>query len=175
MTRIDADPTMPGTRPGPLPAFPMVVLIAVPKVKPPGARRTMAPESLGEWRPISHGRRRPRRRLRRGVRIAAFSLMALLPTLGGGAIGWANRAANLPFSNASASIPAGSRDREAGTSRSDRFVAEPAKATIDVHSVFLESNEPVTVAPVADVEIPVIIPGYLLPDDRLEEPAHEGS
>ncbi len=99
----------------------------------------------------------------------------MLPTLGGGAIVWANRASNRPSWNASASIPAEDRDGEGRTIRSDRFVAEPARATIDVHSVFLESNEPVIGAPVADVEVPVIIPGYLLPDDRLEEPVHEGS
>jgi hypothetical protein len=30
-------------------------------------------------------------------------------------------------------------------------------------------------APVADAEIPVVFPGYVLPDDNREEPAHEGS
>jgi hypothetical protein len=34
---------------------------------------------------------------------------------------------------------------------------------------------PALSAPVADTEIPVVFPGYVLPDDRLEEPAHEGS
>jgi hypothetical protein len=29
-------------------------------------------------------------------------------------------------------------------------------------------------APVADAEIPVVFPGYVLPDDKREEPAHEG-
>jgi hypothetical protein len=28
--------------------------------------------------------------------------------------------------------------------------------------------------PVADAEVPVVFPGYVLPDDRREEPAHEG-
>ena len=30
-------------------------------------------------------------------------------------------------------------------------------------------------APVADAEVPVVFPGYVLPDDSREEPAHEGS
>jgi hypothetical protein len=30
-------------------------------------------------------------------------------------------------------------------------------------------------APVADAEVPVVFPGYLLPDNNREEPAHEGS
>jgi hypothetical protein len=30
-------------------------------------------------------------------------------------------------------------------------------------------------APVAEAEIPVVFPGYVLPDDNREEPAHEGS
>ncbi len=29
-------------------------------------------------------------------------------------------------------------------------------------------------APVADAEVPVVFPGYVLPDDSREEPAHEG-
>ena len=37
------------------------------------------------------------------------------------------------------------------------------------------SIEPVGLAPYADAESPVVFPGYLLPDDGCEEPAHAGS
>jgi hypothetical protein len=33
---------------------------------------------------------------------------------------------------------------------------------------------PALAPPVADAEVPVVFPGYVLPDDRREEPAHEG-
>jgi hypothetical protein len=37
------------------------------------------------------------------------------------------------------------------------------------------SIEPAALAPYADAESPVVFPGYLLPDDGREEPAHAGS
>jgi hypothetical protein len=37
------------------------------------------------------------------------------------------------------------------------------------------SIEPAALAPYADAESPVVFPGYLLPDDGCEEPAHAGS
>jgi hypothetical protein len=37
------------------------------------------------------------------------------------------------------------------------------------------SIEPAVLAPYADAESPVVFPGYLLPDDGCEEPAHAGS
>jgi hypothetical protein len=37
------------------------------------------------------------------------------------------------------------------------------------------SIEPAATTPVVDAESPVIFPGYLLPDDDSEEPAHAGS
>ena len=72
---------------------------------------------------------------------------------------------------ASASARDRDRDGQTGSIRPDG----PATAAIDVRAVLLESDEPVIGAPVADVEVPVFIPGYLLPDDSLEEPVHEGS
>jgi hypothetical protein len=38
------------------------------------------------------------------------------------------------------------------------------------------SIEPAVAPPAdADAEVPIVFPGYVLPDDSLEEPAHEGS
>ncbi|MHC5543724.1 hypothetical protein ACYOEI_36320 [Singulisphaera rosea] len=37
------------------------------------------------------------------------------------------------------------------------------------------SIEPAVLAPVVEVEPPVVFPGYLLPDDDSEEPSHAGS
>ena len=41
--------------------------------------------------------------------------------------------------------------------------------------VVVFSVEPAVLAPRADTETPVIFPGYMLPDDSLEDTAHEGS
>ena len=164
MTQVEEYPTMTGTRRGQSTDFPIAVLISVPRVETPRVRRGKPVESLETWRRMSPRGHRPRRRLRRGVRLAAWSLLAVMPTLGGGALGWAslvNRGFDRPVWAALSSF-----NDEGG---------EPVSAAIDVHSVFLESNVPVMGAPVADVDLPVMIPGYLLPDDSLEEPAHVGS
>jgi hypothetical protein len=39
----------------------------------------------------------------------------------------------------------------------------------------LRSIEPVIAIPAAAVEIPVVFPGYVLPDDTFEDTAHAGS
>ena len=110
------------------------------------------------------------------MRIAAWSLSALLPILGGGAFGWAGLASqeiDRPAWRWIASASARDRDHDGqtGSIRPDG----PATVAIDVHAVFTESLEPAIGAPVADMEVPVIIPGYLLPNDSHEEPVHEGS
>ena len=37
------------------------------------------------------------------------------------------------------------------------------------------SIEPAVTAPGTDAEVPVVFPGYVLPDDSLEDSTHEGS
>jgi hypothetical protein len=41
--------------------------------------------------------------------------------------------------------------------------------------VFMRSIEPAMAVPPADAEVPVIFPGYVLPDDTFEDTAHAGS
>jgi hypothetical protein len=53
----------------------------------------------------------------------------------------------------------------------DGLVKEP---WIPAPSVVL-SSEPAAAAPEVDPEVPVVLPGYVLPDDSLEEPTHGGS
>ncbi len=49
------------------------------------------------------------------------------------------------------------------------------EGSIDIRSSSSETLSPVIGPPVADMEVPVIFPGYVLPDDSREEPAHAGS
>ena len=131
-----------------------------------------------EWRQPSLRRRRPRsatppRWSRRGL-----SLLALLPILVGGSLGWASlasQAVNLPAWVTLAQAGDRDCDGEAGRIGSSRPAIEMAKGSMNAASQVIESIEPVIGAPVADAEVPIIFPGYVLPDDSMEEPAHEGS
>jgi hypothetical protein len=51
----------------------------------------------------------------------------------------------------------------------------PAGPSAAAPPVVVLSIEPTVGAPAADTEVPIVFPGYVLPDDSLEEPAHEGS
>jgi hypothetical protein len=73
---------------------------------------------------------------------------------------WGNRSARTPLSNP---LPT-----HTGHIRADhRASAAPPLVSI--------SFEPVVLAPVAEARLPVVFPGYLLPDDGPDaEPAHAG-
>jgi hypothetical protein len=152
----------------------MAVLIAVPEVSAPRIRPARAPAAM----PAPAGRRRPRRRLRRPVRVAARILLVLVPLVGSVGAGWSNwssRAIGRPV----AVTPAGTRDGD------DRAGAVPLRASRPDDAswagapgrlpVVVLSIESVAGAPASDAEVPIVFPGYVLPDDSLEEPAHEGS
>jgi hypothetical protein len=56
-----------------------------------------------------------------------------------------------------------------------RTEAQPPGGPVDHLPVVVLSIESVAGAPASDTEISIVFPGYVLPDDSLEEPAHEGS
>jgi hypothetical protein len=96
-----------------------------------------------------------RRRLRKEVRVAGLTMMSMLPltllflTLGG----------------------AGPTDRPA-MAIIERLPAVPVRAEVIADVVLTFDTERTGPAPTATV--PVVFPGYLLPVDGLEEPAHAG-
>jgi hypothetical protein len=94
-------------------------------------------------------RHQPRRRLRREVRLAGYLMICLLTLI------WLPRA--LLFRSEGSAVEA----------RSGRIAAPAPAISISI--------EPAVLAPYADAESPVVFPGYLLPDDGCEEPAHAGS
>jgi hypothetical protein len=63
--------------------------------------------------------------------------------------------------------------------RGDRAAAIPAShsaaGVARMRPTISISIEPAVLAPHAEAESPVVFPGYLLPDDGREEPAHAGS
>jgi hypothetical protein len=181
MMRLDTKPMTPGLRTGRGQADEMPLLIQVPRFDEPHGR-------AGFWRSrdAGHGRvegRDPfatfrpagrRRRLRRGVRRAGWSLLVLAAMAGTFAMGWTTRggSARLPLLRTAALA------RGEGTPGS-LLGGRDRRSDVDAGVADLEADALVTGpaldAPVAEAEVPVVFPGYLLPDNNREEPAHEGS
>jgi hypothetical protein len=177
MTQLDTEPMTHGLRAGRSNSDAMAVLIRVPRVDEPCDRvRTWRAEEAARFRPAmsAQARRsgtRPRRRLRREVRLAAMWILALA-TLGVAfTMGWMTRGTgplDLRVLTASAQVhhPRGPSRAPEGIERPD----DGPQGESDTIAI-----GPAIGAPVADAEVPVVFPGYLLPDDSLQEPAHEGS
>jgi hypothetical protein len=115
---------------------------------------------------------RSRRRLRREFRVAGCALMVLMPIVSACTMGWSNRpsrivACSIVDTTAENRIPAVAADR-------DR-VSEPGSQAPGESAAVALSTEPAPLVRGNDTEVPVVFPGYLLPDDSLEDSAHEGS
>ena len=180
MMRLDTKPMTPGLRAGRGQADEMPLLIQVPRFDEPHGR-------AGFWRTrdAGHGRQawpdssrtfRPagRRRLRRGVRRAGWSLLVLAAMAGTFTMGWTTRggSAGLPLLR-TAALARGDGTLASPRAGRDRL-SDVAAAVAELEADALVTG-PALDAPVADAEVPVVFPGYLLPDNNREEPAHEGS
>jgi hypothetical protein len=183
MMRFDTDPMTPGLRTGRGQAEAPILLIQVPRVDERHGRvRFWRPEAAGGVRP-TWGRPsgtfraagRPRRRLRRGVRRAGWSLLVLAAMAGTFTMGWTTRGVGsrrLPLLRTAAL----GRDAAelAPLFAESRRLSDVPPAVAEAEAEALATG-PALDAPVADAEVPVVFPGYLLPDNNREEPAHEGS
>jgi hypothetical protein len=176
MIRTDALPTRPRVRAERSVSSSLSVLIEVPEVKASGPsrgrRRVM--DRQHDWRPSS---RSPRRRLRREVRVASGALLLFVPLICVCALGWQSLSSQLL---ATTIVDATARPRIERVAYQDRThrawpVNSPAAEPTEVPSAVVLSIEPAVVAPESGSEIPVILPGYVLPDDSLEESSHAGS
>jgi hypothetical protein len=172
MSRADTLPTMPVQRSDSAVSRSLAVLIEVPEVKDDRLRpvRTRVAGHLESRRPRAG---RPKRRLRREVRVAGCALLTLAPLLSACTLGWSSRPTRIL---ACAITDATARDRGPGDSALPRVQASgPGVPSIGSSGVVVLSIEPAVYAPGTGTEVPVIFPGYVLPDDNLEGPAHEGS
>ncbi len=158
---------------GPGFSHPAPVLILVPHVRPSSTRH-WKPAGFTAVSPRPREVRRPRRRIRRQVRVAGYALLGLLPLL----LAWSH------WTSALSSHHPGSHLLSLPWHRSEGEVAEDetrpgawnsAAAATAFPARVLLSIEPLGTAADSDTETPVVFPGYLLPDDHHEEPAHEGS
>ncbi len=155
----------------------LAVMIEVPVVKPSPIERVRRINSRTA-RTVRRASRGSRRHLRREVGLAGCALLALVPIVSACTLGWSNR----PDRIVACSIPeprqgASTMDR-VGISEmtpSDGTDAAMGQAMIASSGTGMFSGEPAAVAPVNAVDPPVILPGYLLPDDSREDVLHEGS
>lgn len=128
------------------------LLIQVPRYQP--VRRARRPSAKATAWMREHyrvqGRVAPRRRLRREIRTAGAALLMIAP---------------LVFAGILLSSPRGSANASQTRTTPERISRPPAI------SLMIE-------APPSgfrtDAEPPVVLPGYVLPDDGAEEPSHAG-
>ena len=136
-----------------------------------GRRRVADPQH--DWRRSS---RPPRRRLRREVRVTGCALLAFLPFVCVCTLGWQSRSSQLLAASISNEL-AGSQVQHAAQDRRDhaRSTNSSVVEPIGLPSFAVLSIDPAALAPGPAMEVPVVLPGYLLPDDSLEESSHAGS
>jgi len=191
MMPLDTDPTTPGLRAGRARAQAegMAVLIQVPRIDEPRGRvrawrledagRTARPAWIGASRATPAGSfrtaARPRKRLRRGVRRAGWSLLVLVAMAGTFTMGWTTRGIGSPRPPLlRTAILAHDAAEHAPPLRTSASLSDARPAVGEAEAESLATG-PALDAPVADADVPVVFPGYLLPDNNREEPAHEGS
>jgi hypothetical protein len=149
------------------------LLIQVPHVQIP-ARMGRGPAYSRMTMPRPAPGTRRRRRLRKEFRIAAYSLSLLIPLV----IAWSHRA-SLGMMTSPAPRPPAEFHRSLAASRISRGDASArvrfnAGARPPLPRVLL-SIESVGPSLDQDAAVPVVLPGYLLPDDNHEDSSHEGS
>jgi hypothetical protein len=180
MSRSEALPTMPVLLPAASTQLteagfsePAPVLILVPHVRPSPTRRANFAGAT-TTSPRLKGVRRPRRRLRRQVRVAGYTLIGLLPLL----LAWSHWTDAQPIRHPATrqpSLPAHRAGQEAPEREMDPGAWVSASAVRTSPAPVSLSIEPAGTAVDSDTKTPVVFPGYLLPDDHHEEPVHEGS
>lgn len=188
MMPLNTEPTTPGLRTGREPAELVTLLIQVPRVTEPRRRgRIWRPETAGSTRrawPSPARAARPRRRLRRGVRRAGWSLLVLASMAATFTMGWTTRGSGVPRLASPRAVAfgrdegrgwfsarSGSRPTADAAAYGDTESDANADADADLDAIAIR---PDIGPPIADAEVPVIFPGYVLPDDRREEPTHAG-
>jgi hypothetical protein len=163
--------TMPAIRSFRAVPLSLEVLIEVPELRGGrmGRGKTQSP-----WRTATSRPRyvRTKRRLRREVRVAGCALLALMPLVSACTMGWSSRPSRVVA--CSIAEMTAEKNNLAVSAPRDRVLAPGTNALGATEAVVL-SVEPAGLVPGSDTEVPVVFPGYVLPDDSLEDAAHEGS
>jgi hypothetical protein len=159
----------------PVSHFP-AVLIEIPEIKLlliARATRTI-PRAV---RTVGRQPRRSRRRLRREVSLAGCALIALVPIVSACTLGWSNRPDRIVACAISDPLQSQSATDGDDFTENRRLAREGqhGQAAIGSTEAVMLSIDPAAIAPRTTTEIPVIFPGYVLPDDSREDSLHEGS
>jgi hypothetical protein len=171
MNQSDTLSKMPAIRSDRNLSLALEVLIEVPDLKGSrmGRGRTQPPSQEAISRPRYV---RTKRRLRREVRVAGCALLALMPLVSLCTIGSSSQPSRVVACSIADTIAG--RNNLAATAPRDRAMEPASNASRSTRAVVL-SVEPPALVPGNDTEVPVVFPGYVLPDDSLEDAAHEGS
>jgi hypothetical protein len=154
------------------------VLIEVPDLKMPkrGTRGPHVRSATNRDRGRLHASSPRQRRLRRPVRLSAYALLAVTASLVATALFWTDRR-GLAMAASGRESWKGTTERVCLADRDAPGRSLDAHQTAASHAahVVLLSIESAAPPASAEADVPVVFPGYLLPDDSREEPGHEGS
>ena len=179
MDDMTAAPALPHSRAGRSNRVEFATLIEVPTI-------VVAKDAVGVRRAGNRGRieiergwhrahpprRQVRRRLKREVKYAALVILACMPLSYEASRVWSSRLGNIAATNLTQAV----HDDDVRESADlGSTLAAKVSRTVFEPAVVLMSIEPAQTGIKADAEPPVIFPGYLLPEDSLEEKANEGS
>jgi len=182
MSGTDATAAVPIERPKRSVRDSLPVLIEVPATTVPRISRCRSRSSSGTRRWSSYvvaprpASRRRTRRLRREVRTAARVVtlgiaMCLVWGFGSSSPGTPVLAMQFPQST----DQAGQIWVDHAPAERPAQVVAPTPKSDDDSQIVMLSAEPALTTPRPDAEVPVVLPGYVLPDDSREESSHEGS
>jgi len=171
MSQSDTLSKMPAIRSDRDLSLALEVLIEVPDLKGSrmGRGKVQSPRREATSRPKCV---RTKRRLRREVRVAGCALLALMPLVSLCTIGSSSQPSRVVACSIADTIAG--RNNLAAKAPRDRALEPGTNASRSTGAVVL-SVEPPAQVPGNDTEVPVVFPGYVLPDDSLEDAAHEGS
>jgi hypothetical protein len=149
-----------------------ISLIEIPDASRPLSARARFTGSK-RWDSGQPSRMRTKRRLRREVRLAGYAFLALTPLLAACSLSQPDRPVRV-LACSIAEATAGDRVYE--RRENPRFDAEAALDSPVNHprDLILSSGAPDPQCN-NDSEVPIVFPGYVLPDDSHEESTHEGS
>ena len=159
----------------PFPHLP-AVLIEIPEIQllPIARAQQTIPRAV---RTVGRPPRHSRRRLRREVSFAGCTLIALVPIVSACTLGWSNRPDRIIACAISDPLQGQNATDSDDFTENRRLAREDqnVQAAISAPEAVVLSIDPAAIAPRTSTEIPVIFPGYVLPDDSREDSLHEGS
>lgn len=179
MDDMTAAPALPHSRAGRSTRLEFATLIEVPSIvmaQEAEAVRRSGTRGRAEiergWHRAHFPQRRVRRRLKREVKLVAFVIFACMPMSYEASRIWSSRLGNIAATHLTQAV----QDDDV-SDRADlgSTLAEKVSRTVFEPAVVLMSIEPAPNGIKSEAESPVILPGYLLPEDSLEEKANEGS